>query len=556
MFAGKINKSLLAGWGRGIGEMRSFTGTLSNAGHELKSRNVIFSICLAAVMLIIILAPGRQDSAGAYGAPGGTGSISGRVTDTAGAPVAGVGIWVTTETGYQEAITDANGEYTVGFLGTGSYRVEFNYRCKTLYYNNTDDWQSAELVAVTDGNDTGGINLTLSLPGGAISGTVTNASGQPLQNVSVAVMPTDPGSCFIWDVVTDAGGNYIVRNVAAGTYRLQFNAAGHPTRYYDGKTSAAFADLVTVTDGVTPGIDVSMTSGGTITGTVTDSSGQPLQYVSVNASSITTGGDSATTDANGNFTISGLTTGYYQVFFYVWGHSYSQGYVAVTDGVTTSISASLSPPAIGTGSISGTITDSFGQPLPFLTGYVVGQFPNNVDTPVSTDANGDYSATGLAAGSYRILFYAWNNTYFYNNKPDWNSADMVTVNQDSATTGVNMSLTQPGTASISGMVTDATGQPLTHVAVYLDRNDGTWSGICAYAYTDSSGNYSFSALPAGSYTVTFYNWDKLFYFNRRIQLPSATRGRFKGQAAVASVLLKRPSKRSTCEMLRAAYPGT
>ncbi|MBK5226315.1 MAG: Eco57I restriction-modification methylase domain-containing protein, partial [Thermoleophilia bacterium] len=44
------------------------------------------------------------------------------------------------------------------------------------------------------------------------------------------------------------------------------------------------------------------------------------------------------------------------------------------------------------------------------------------------------------------------------------------------------------------------------------------------------------------------------HLNRWIQLPSATRGRFKRQAAVASVLLKRPSKRSTCETLRAACP--
>ena len=103
-----------------------------------------------------------------------------------------------------------------------------------------------------------------------------------------------------------------------GCSSRRLSAAGWSSEYYNNTTNSSTATPVAVTLGqVTSGINASLEQGGSISGHVTDSSGAGLANVSVSAQTATccgTGGF-ASTDANGNYTISGLPAGNYQVQF-------------------------------------------------------------------------------------------------------------------------------------------------------------------------------------------------------------------------------------------------
>jgi len=127
------------------------------------------------------------------------GQISGRVTAaTGGAPIAHVGVCADDGESFGCASTNANGEYAVVGLATGSYSVSFSPSEEAGNYLSS----TAGGVSVTAPNATGPVNAALQT-GGQISGNVTAANGgQPLTNVFVSA-GNEKGFGF---AATGAGG--------------------------------------------------------------------------------------------------------------------------------------------------------------------------------------------------------------------------------------------------------------------------------------------------------------------------------------------------------------
>jgi hypothetical protein len=260
----------------------------------------------------------------------------------------------------------------------------------------------------------------------------------------------------------------------------------------------------------TTGVDAALASGGSISGTVTDSlTGLPLEGVWVEVFT-TAGGyvSSAFTDASGHYTVGPVLAGDYRVGFFgppymgEWWNDQPDFYgadpVSVADGASTlGIDAAL---ARG-GSISGTVTDSLtGLPL---VGVGVSAYSLSWEFRRSayTDASGQYTVDGLAAGDYHVEFsgvgYA---AEWWDNEPDFYSADPVSVALGAATTGVDAALASGG--SISGTVTDSlTGLPLEGVGVDVFTTAG---GYVRSATTDVLGQYTVGSLGAGDYHVLFW----------------------------------------------------
>ena len=119
------------------------------------------------------------------------GAIFGRVTDSEGTGIPNVQAIIVTQGNAWAAqtTTDANGYYFADGLATGNYKVRFdgkNLDYRITWYNGKGDFSSADTVAVTSPNETGGINAVLE-QGGAISGRVTDTSGNGLQNIWVTL---------------------------------------------------------------------------------------------------------------------------------------------------------------------------------------------------------------------------------------------------------------------------------------------------------------------------------------------------------------------------------
>ncbi len=201
-----------------------------------------------------------------------------------------------------------------------------------------------------------------------ISGTVTSVdSGLPIQNVRVqAYNPTN-----VYQVYTDAAGNYTLTGIADGSYRIRFNVGDFTTgsyisEFWNDEVLASQAPLVPLAAGDSPTFDAALATGGKITGTVTGIDGPGIfaiyAYLQDPAHPLVfdqlTGTIAA---ADGTYTLRGLAPGNYQITFgdnnqgaggtkyslEAWdNHEYGTGDLVAVTGVSTTsnINALLTVP--------------------------------------------------------------------------------------------------------------------------------------------------------------------------------------------------------------------
>lgn len=425
------------------------------------------------------------------------------------------------------AVTDETGHYVVAGLATGNYRVGFytyygggGYR--TQYYDDKTSLEDANPVAVSEGSDTEQIDADLD-PKGQITGTVTDSgSGGPVAGIYVEVY--DSSGSYESYVRTDASGKYRVLGLDPGSYKVQFfddDGSGYRSEFYNDHTTLDSADSITVTDrGVTQGINASLAKAGTITGTVTDATTHgPVAGVFVTAySSVGFYEGTAITDANGQYTTSGLEAGSYRVDFQPDNQTNSSNYrseyydnqrssdaadpIAVTFGQQTAgIDAALE----AGGQIDGTVIDAAThQPVAGVLVQAYGSDDNEVATAF-TDASGHYVLSGLDPGDYKVGFLPASSgldylTQYNDGASTLDDADPVTVTVGQSAHLSDAQLRAAGT--ISGRVTAAsTGEPIW--GVWVSVYDST-SGYSATAFTGDDGDYAIHGLPTGTYTVAFY----------------------------------------------------
>jgi Carboxypeptidase regulatory-like domain/Ig domain of plant-specific actin-binding protein len=276
--------------------------------------------------------------------------------------------------------TNASGEYAVTELNTGEYKLYFTangHNYLPQYYNGKKSLSEGELVAVTLGSTTPGINVAMQ-PGGKITGTVTaSVSKAPIQAISVCAFTKSGGivSC----ANTNSSGEYAIIALTTGEYIVAFTGAGqnYIAQYYNGKATYGEAEAVSVTAGAThEKVTAALEVGGEITGLVTAAkTSAPL--ASVEAEAYKSNGEyiaAAPTNAKGEYTIVGLPTGELKVAFYSFTQEYKTQYyngkenfseatgVPTTAGghVTPNINAALltEPPVlISPPTISGTAVE-------------------------------------------------------------------------------------------------------------------------------------------------------------------------------------------------------
>ena len=424
----------------------------------------------------------------AVGAPAG--SISGRVSDGSGNPLAGICVNVESGPGTQ---TDESGMYSIVGLDTGSYRVGYSdcnptARYVSQWYLGHADSGSADLVSVTDGADTSLVDVELAL-GVSVSGTVTDTGGTPISAISVNVNPVNPGMST--GTQTDANGNYTTSPLPPGDYRVQFSDNG-PTpvwarQYWSQQSSWNMANTLTLklTDGaVHPGIDAHLDAEAKIEGTVTGPDGAGISGVCVDANVANNGGydwvNGTTTATDGTYTIGQLPADEMRVHFHPCnggGQLVDQWYDAKLDfysatpiplaagddrqGIDAQLAAGVS--------VAGRVTDTNGNPL---AGIFVNVNPTNSGSGgwAQTDGNGDYTTSAVAPGSYRVQFTApgpnpsWA-TQYWNAQVSWSNADILTVSNGDGpiVSGINAALT--ASATVSGTVTVPGGSPAAGICV-------------------------------------------------------------------------------------------
>jgi hypothetical protein len=265
-----------------------------------------------------------------------TGEIHGKVTDHLGEPIAGITVCAEGLTplvrGECDWQTDAEGKYSIGGLQEASYRVGFHVESNPLL-NYVQQWYSgkahpeeADPVELAAGGSRE-INAQLQT-GGEIRGTVASRkTGLPIEGVQICAQllgffqDGEVGYCGR----SDAAGEFAVKNLGTGQYRLEFRTEGH-VNYVEEMLPEPPGSIPLTAGGVIE-VDASLVSGIEIAGTLTETgTGAPIDGLlapySVPAICALNPATQArvkcaTVGPGGQYSIAGLPAGTYAVSFAV-----------------------------------------------------------------------------------------------------------------------------------------------------------------------------------------------------------------------------------------------
>ncbi|WP_310961925.1 carboxypeptidase regulatory-like domain-containing protein [Nocardioides terrisoli] len=435
-------------------------------------------------------------------------TINGKVTGPGGVGLGDVDVTAYDADGNWagEATTGGHGRYSLD-VGDGSYKVEFtpeDYGASagfpTTWYGGSTK-ATATPVTITDAASVAS-GIDVQLPGGTVSGTVTDQSSTPLSGITVTAYRYNADDDY-WEggahTSTGASGAYTLA-LPKGDVRVEFGGQGSTAdrrveaRFYGASDDQAdHGTDVTVADGgAVAGIDGSLSALTKVTGTVTDQDGQPLEDVNVDF--YDNGTDfSARTNAVGKY-VAWVAPGSYTGTTYLVDYTQDDQSVTVANAPMT-----VDFTMAAHGVLSGTLDGAGGQPL---AGARVGACGANDCESVRTNASGIYRI-GVEAGSYTLRFSAdgYVSQYYKNGRTE-RQADPVPVLAGGHDSLDTVTLTQTG--SIGGTVKAGTNAiPGAIVRVYApDRaNRDGWSRVGS-ATTDASGAYVVAGLdPAGTYRV-------------------------------------------------------
>ncbi len=327
-----------------------------------------------------------------------TSFVKGNVTNSVGAAIEDVRVMVYSSGGslFTYNDTDSSGDYIIGGLSAGNYKLDFDTRrASGMYaiewYNDKDSLATGDLVPVTAGSTTSSIDAVLA-EGGGIEGRVTNSAGAGIARVVAYAYTTTGG--FVSGVYTDSNGDYEIESVKSGNYKVYFytgsGAGDYISEWYNDKGSLGTGDSVSVTAGSTTSIDAELTAIlPLISGEVKDSASTGIAGVTITFSN---GGDTATTDSSGSYSLnvsdgwSGTATPAKA------GYTFSPTSIDYTT-ITSDQAAQDYTATILTYTISGNVGTAVSAASIRIQAALSGVVMDGLPGDPTTDASGNYTAT-------------------------------------------------------------------------------------------------------------------------------------------------------------------
>ena len=388
-------------------------------------------LVVAAVLLILTAAV--SSSAQTTPEKGATASVSGKVKIKDKA-MAGVIVFAEEQgtrrmqrSNYR-ATTDQNGNYRITNVRAGTYSIRPVASPFAL-----DDYVANNAVVISEGETVEDINFSM-VPGGVITGKVSDPDGKPVIEEYVNIMPVDPvafiGMRYEGSLHTDDRGVYRAFGLHPGKYKVFVGQTEslpgersdfHRQTFYPSVTDDAKATVIEVTEGSeTTNIDIVVGRPITtfrVSGRVVDAeTGKPLVHLRYGVFQGHDGGGSSRvgqdyTNANGEFRLDNVLPGKY-VLFVVPEDSGVRGDNVSFEVVDRDVNE-LVIRAGKAASVAGVVAFEGGEESKpgfklgefFITGWADGgeqRFSGGFSKPVQPD--GSFKISDLRKGKIRFFF--------------------------------------------------------------------------------------------------------------------------------------------------------
>ena len=482
-----------------------------------------------------------------------TASISGKVT-IKGKPAVGVTVLATDSRDYSRSNvlryrgrTDQTGSYRLTSLPAGTYEIS-SITPALVSANQLDP------LVVSDGEEVEDVNLLL-VPGGVITGKITDSEGEPVigQLVRIdAVSDQIPRLVRVQmmrsviDNVTDDRGVYRAFGLPPGKYKVSTGDSGsgrkssreyYKETFYPSVTDGAKATIIEVTEASeTNDVDIVM---GRPVGTfsvagrvVDDESGRPIPNLRYGVgerivhdkigTSFSSSTGSEATNANGEFRLQNITPGTYTVFT-VAPDGGDVPAASVTFEVVDRDVTDLVIKTTRGSSLSGVVLLDGNERSPaLLSGLRVSAsveskdsaFTNSPSSAVGQD--GTFSIKGVRSGIARLGIYSFGDKrkQFEILRVERNGVPTETINikERDHVAGLRVLVKYVKlTGAIRGQVKAEDGElpPISQLSLLLwplDENlqPKRTHSLESSPQLDARGRFSVEGLPAGTYKLTVF----------------------------------------------------
>jgi hypothetical protein len=150
------------------------------------------------------------------------------------------------------------------------------------------------------------------------------------------------------------------------------------------------------------------------------------------------------------------------------------------------------------GSISGTVTVEGQVPAEMVVVCALGSGPSNPCEAAEPD--GHYTISNVPADEYAVEFRGGKYvTQFWNDKPNWGSADEFQLAEDQDLTGIDADLVTG--SEVKGKITAVGGSPIPQAQACLREVGGNGHAICAQA--NAEGEYAITSIAPDTYKLYF-----------------------------------------------------
>lgn len=410
-----------------------------------------------------------------------TGTVDGTVTDNAGNALVDAHIFILPDHGPAVAMawSDSSGHFIMDEVPTG----EFTARAVKHGFVPTE----MEIVVVDGETVTLEIVMNPIAPpeSGSISGTVTDADGNPVEGAFTTVW-THP---YI-TTTTNADGEFSLETIPVGEHRFTAFSEGY----------LLYEEMVTIVadENLELNIVLETLQIGVVAGTVTDAEGNALDMAHVYLYQEDEHPVQHTfTDIDGNFVMDFVLAGDYSATSWKWGFNVSEAQdITVVEGDTTWVNFVLTEFEVEFGGVSGTVTTTDGTPIEnALVSLTRPNHPHPCRVAFTNEI-GEYLIEDAWAGDYilaaEFMGYAREEVPVVIVTGEILEADFV-LEEGGGDEEVG---------AVQGVVTDSSGTAIANARVQLRPEPPDRHRPHYQTNTDENGEFVFPFVLAGEYSAT------------------------------------------------------